>query len=266
MLFFAIDDEPKMLRLLHKAIAEAEPDAEIMDFTDGDELLASMCERGMTPDVVFSDVELQGMTGLELAVQIKKTAPETKIIFVTGYPQYAADAYRLHVNGYIVKPAGAERVREELDSLKLPEKKTQPGKLRVQCFGNFDVFWNDKPLIFRRTQTKELLAYLIDREGAACTGAEIITALWENGDAVKNQKAYLRLLAHDLRKTLAAVGMEDVLIREHNQWAVRKELLDCDYYRMRGGEADAINEYHGEYMSQYSWAELTAGRLHFRSI
>ena len=115
MLFFAIDDEPRMLRLLHKAIAEAEPDAEIMDFTEGDELLAALA--GRTPDVVFSDVELQGMTGLELAVQIKNAAPETKIIFVTGYPQYASDAYRLHVNGYIIKPPEAERIREELSQL-----------------------------------------------------------------------------------------------------------------------------------------------------
>ena len=62
MLIFALDDEPKMLKLLHMAIAEAAPDAEIMDFIEGDELLAAAAER--TPDVVFSDVELQGMTRL----------------------------------------------------------------------------------------------------------------------------------------------------------------------------------------------------------
>ena len=44
MLIFAIDDEPKMLRLLHRAIAEAEPDAEIMDFED-DELLKKAYRR-----------------------------------------------------------------------------------------------------------------------------------------------------------------------------------------------------------------------------
>ena len=255
MLFFAIDDEPRMLRLLHKAIAEAEPNAEIMDFIEGDELLAAAAER--TPDVVFSDVELQGMTGLELAVQIKNIAPAARIIFVTGYPQYALDAYRIHVNGYIVKPAEAERIREELDNLKLPKKNTQPGKLRIQCFGNFDVFWNDRPLVFRRSQTKELLAYLVDRNGAACTSTEIVTALWAGTDTVKNPKAYLRVLAHDLRSTLAAVGMRDVLIREHNHWAVRRELLDCDYYRLLSGDADAVNAYQGEYMKQYSWAKMT---------
>lgn len=261
MLFFAIDDEPRMLSLLHKAIAEAEPDAEIMDFTEGDDLLSALSEH--TPDVVFSDVELQGMTGLELAVKIKNAAPETKIIFVTGYSQYAADAFRLHANGYILKPAEAGRIREELDYLKLPKKETQPGKLRVRCFGNFEVFWNDQPLIFQRTQTKELLAYLIDREGAACTGGELISVLWESSGAVKNPRPYLRLLTHDLRSTLAAIGMQDVLIREHNQWAVRTELLDCDYYRMLDGDTDAVNAYRGEYMSQYSWAELTSGLLDF---
>ena len=262
MLFFAIDDEPRMLRLLHKAITEAEPDAEIMDFTEGDELLAALSEH--TPDVVFSDVELQGMTGLELAVKIKNAAPETKIIFVTGYPQYASDAYRLHINGYIVKPAEAERVREELDNLNLPKKETQPGKLRVRCFGSFDVFWNDQPLIFQRTQTKELLAYLIDREGAACTSGEIALAMWENEASSQAAKQRIRNLLADLRATLRSIGMEDVLIRERRQLAIRRDMVDCDYYRMLDGDVSALNAFDGEYMKQYSWAELTTGRLHFK--
>lgn len=258
MLFFAIDDEPRMLRLLQKAIAEAEPAAFIMGFTESDELLEAAAER--IPDVVFSDVELQGMTGLELAVQIKKIAPEAKIIFVTGYPQYASEAYRIHVDGYIVKPVEAERIREELDNLGFPKKEIPSEKLRVQCFGDFEVFWHDQPLNFRRKQTKELLAFLVDRKGAACTGEEIAVALWKSTDAVKNQKVYLRVLVHDLRSTLAEIGMQDVLIRENKQWAIRCEFLDCDYYRMLNGDADAIKAWNGEYMKQYTWAEMTAGR------
>lgn len=262
MLFFAIDDEPRMLSLLHKAIAEAEPGAEIMDFTEGDDLLAALSEH--TPDVVFSDVELQGMTGLELAVKIKNAAPEAKIIFVTGYSQYAADAFRLHANGYILKPAEAERIREELDCLNLPNRETDPGKLRVRCFGSFEVFWNGQPLIFQRSQTKELLAYLIDREGASCTSGEIALALWSkdgNGQAGKNR---IRVLINDLRGTLRKIGMEDVLIRERRLLAIRRDMVDCDYYRMRDGDVTALNAFDGEYMKQYSWAELTAGKLHFK--
>ena len=265
MLIFAVDDEPKMLRLLHRAIAKAEPDAEIMDFEDDELLIDAVTKQGKQPDVVFADIQLQGCSGLELAVRIKRFVPQTKIIFVTGYPQYAADAYRRHAQGYILKPAEPERIREELDNLFPPETIEEPQeKLRVRCFGNFQVYLNNEPLRFKRSKTKELLAYLVDREGAFCTGGEIIAALWESGAESSNPKQYLRVLTNDLRETLAANGMEKLLIKKHNQWAIRKDMLDCDYYRMLSGDINAVNAYHGEYMSQYSWSELTAGRLYFK--
>jgi len=145
-----------------------------------------------------------------------------------------------------------------------PQHLSHGEKLHVRCFGSFDVSFHEEPLVFRRSQTKELLAYLVDREGAACTAGEIIDQLWGESGAVQNPKPYLRHLTKDLRDTLALVGMEDVLIREHNQWAVRKNLLDCDYYRLLDGDAEAANAYYGEYMNQYSWAEPTAARLQLR--
>ena len=67
----------------------------------------------------------------------------------------------------------------------------------------------------------------------------------------------------DLRATLRRIGREDLLIRRSGMLAVRPEEIACDYYRMLRGDGDAVNAYRGEYMSQYSWAELTAGKLWF---
>lgn len=266
MLIYAIEDEPKMLHALHEAIAEARPDAEIRDFGKVSEVLRAFGEDGgVKPEVVFSDIEMPGMDGLELAVRIKNDSPGSKIIFVTGFPKYAAEAYRLHVNGYILKPVEAKRVREELEELKLPgHAPAREEKLRVKCFGYFEVFWQGEPLMFKRAQTKELLAYLIDREGESCTSDEIILALWENERDIGAAKGHIRVLINDLRTTLRGIGMEKLLIRERRQIAIRRDMVDCDYYRMLDGDAAAVNEYGGEYMKQYSWAELTVGRLHFR--
>ena len=264
MKIFAIDDEPKALRLLHNAIAEAESEAEIADFSDGGEALFAVREQGIKPDVVFSDIELPEMNGLAFAAELKKIAPEAKIVFVTGFPKYAADAYMLHVSGYIVKPVYADRVRVELDLLKLPPAEPEPDKLHIQCFGHFEVFWHGTPVIFRRKQSKELLAFLIDREGRACNSEEIAAALWENNDDIQAAKARIRLILHDLRETLRKIGMEDVLIRERRQLAVRRDMVDCDYYRMLEGDMSAVNAFGGAYMTEYSWAELTTGRLQFR--
>lgn len=264
MLIFALDDEPKMLRLLCRAIATAEPTAEIMDFSYEEQLFAAM-EQGKKPDVVFLDIEMPGRTGLQVAVDIKALAPNAGLIFVTGYSHYAINAFRIHANGYILKPADPEKIRAELDHLNIPrDDEASQTKLQIHCFGWFDVFWRGEPVIFKRQQEKELLAYLVNRNGAACTSSEIIDALWEDEPDERAAGSRLRTVLSDLRKTLAGIGMEDILIREHRQLAIRRDLVDCDYFRMLDGDVDALNAYSGEYMKQYSWAEMTAGELYFR--
>ena len=81
---------------------------------------------------------------------------------------------------------------------------------------------------------------------------------------MQTEKARIRLILHDLRVTLREIGMEDVLIRERRQLAIRKDMVDCDYYRMLNGDMKAVNAFGGIYMEEYSWAELTTARLLFQ--
>lgn len=301
MKIYVLDDEPIALRGTIKTIQEVLPDAEITGFSRAQKALRHIADTNERPDVVFCDIEMPGISGLDFAVRLKKVCPEARIIFVTAYSQYALEAFRLHVHGYILKPITADRVKEELaycladretlqtdgrpqtGEIRQTGKNPQTGdtsrtggarqagktpqagpeKLRVHCFGYFEVFWKNEPLMFGRRQTKELFAYLIDRKGAACTAEEIAAALWEDEDNMKNLKARIRILISDLRQTLAKIGMEDLIIRRSGQIAIRRELIDCDYYRMLDGDMDAVNAFRGEYMVQYSWAELTAGLLAF---
>ena len=264
MRIFAIDDEPDVLETLHEAVRTAVPEAEILDFRRGQAVLDAITEQGVFPDVVFSDIRMPDMNGLQLAAVIKKAAPDTRIVFVTAYSQYALEAWKQHVQGYLIKPVTAEDIRDTMNHLQLTPVRAPQDKLRVQCFGHFEVFWQDEPVIFTRKQSKELLAFLIDREGAACTSEQIASALWENETDMQAVGIRIRKLISDLRATLAQIGMEDVLIRDRRQVAVRRSLIDCDYYRMLEGDITAVNAYRGEYMPEYSWAELTAGRLYFR--
>ena len=264
MRIFAIDDEPEVLETLHEAIGDAVPEAEIFDFLRSQAALDAAKERGIVPDIVFSDIRMPDMNGLQFAAALKKAAPDARIVFVTAYSQYALEAWKEHVQGYLMKPVTAEDIRDTLNHLQLTGALAPRDKLRVRCFGHFEVFWHDEPVIFTRKQSKELLAFLVDREGAACTSEQIAAALWENETDLQAAGIRIRKLISDLRATLAAIGMGDVLIRERRQIAVRRSMIDCDYYRMLEGDMFAVNAYRGEYMPEYSWAELTAGRLFFR--
>jgi len=261
VLIYAIDDEINMLYLLREALAEAAPEARIEEYRLGAQAVAHLEEGGERPDVIFSDIQMPGLTGLELAERLKQLAPQTKLVFVTGY-DYAMDAYRLHVDGYIPKPVEAERIREELEHL-FPDGPHTEKKLKVQCFGMFEVFWNGQPLAFARKQSRELFAYLVDRRGVLCSTDEIIAALWENDEDDRSLKHRVWNLKSDLRTSLSQIGMEEVLISQGQSIAVRTDLLDCDYYRMLEGDVTAKNTFRGEYMEQYSWAEQTKGSLIF---
>ena len=259
MLIYAVDDEKNVLKEMEATIKEAVKDADVHIFTRGATALDAI-RQGERPDVVFSDIEMPGISGLRFAVELKKMLPDIRIIFTTGYEQYAIEAFKIKVHGYLMKPLTVRDIHDELEHIPSMCLQIQD-KLVVRCFGHFDVFWRGEPVIFMRKQSKELFAYLIDRRGAACTTGEIGLALWEKGSPGESEMHRIRNLISDLKKTFREIGMEDALIREHREIAVRKELIDCDYYRFLEGDMDAVDAYHGEYMIDYSWAEMTAVNL-----
>ncbi len=264
MLIYAIDDEKIALSELAEAIKTAFPNAEVVEILRPREALLRLQTEGERPELVFSDIRMPQISVLELAVKIKESSPDTKIIFVTGYADYALDAFRAHANGYLLKPVTVGNIREEIEYLGLPYK-PETSKLTVQCFGSFEVFYNGAPLEFKRRQTKELFAYLIDCNGASCTAEEVSAVLWEDEADLRKMKHRLRNLVSDLRSVLSSVGQVDVLIRGSGKLAVRRDAVDCDSYRMLDGDMAAVNAYRGEYMRQYIWAQLTEGNLHFKT-
>lgn len=254
MLIFAIDDENEVLEYNEKIIERASGGVEIMVFRTGGSALAAI-RKGHLPDVVYSDVDMPGVSGIVLAARIKEISPNTKVVFVTETESHAYMAFQVGASGYHLKPLDEEMVKKDLDPLRKMKYRSQD-KLEVRCFGHFDVLWHGQPLIFLRKKSKELLAYLIARDGAACTSGEIAMALWQEGGDIRAEQNRIRVLISDLRKTLSSIGMEDVIIREHGETAVNTELIDCDYYRMLDGDSAAIGEYRGQYMVEYSWAEM----------
>ena len=255
MRILCVDDEPLMLRMLEMSVNEAKPDAEVLAFDDQDDLLDEAKANGC--EIAFLDIHMRGMNGVELAKRLKEINPKMNIIFVTGFSEYAGDAMKMHASGYIMKPVTKEKVEEELADLRFPIEPKSNAILRVQCFGNFDVFTPDgKPVHFERSKAKEIFAYLVHRRGSSCTIKEIAAALFEDEPYDKKQQAYLQTLMSALTKSLKKIGAEKCLNKSYNSLSVNVDTLDCDYYRFQELDAGAVNAYQNEYMSQYYWADF----------
>lgn len=259
MTIIAVDDETLALDGLMAAISEAAPDAKVHGFRRGGEALDfGQCVQC---DVAFLDIELKDMDGISLAKQLKAVNPQLNIVFVTGYPQFTGEAMSLRASGYILKPATAEKIVDELENLRHPVVRNREHHIFVQCFGNFEVFADGEPVKFAYSKTKELLAFLVDRRGVFCSNAEIIAVLWEDAEGGERRNSYLRDLRADLMSTFAALGAEEAIYRQRGVMAIAMDKIECDYYNWVQGDIDAINAYRGEYMSQYSWGEFTLGGL-----
>ena len=258
MRIITVDDEPLMLKKLQRCIEEAEPEAQLFAFSSSREALA-FAEQSKI-DVCFLDIHMPGMDGVTLAKRIKLLQPRVNIIFTTGYAEYMPDAFLLNVSGYLLKPITTKAVREQLKILRFPVQPQQPSKIRLQCFGNFEVFWEGYPIRFSHNKTKEVLAYLTFRRGAMCSNQEIIAAIWEDG----SHESYFRDLRKDLLNTLDSYGQSEVIEIRRGGMALIVEKVDCDYYQWLKGTVEGINAYHGEFMSQYSWAEFVNASIQDR--
>jgi len=256
MNIIAVDDEPFALIDLQTAIKEALPESTLFCFISPLDALNHAKEQYV--DIAFLDINMGGMNGLHLAAHLKDIYGNTNIIFVTGYSRYALDAFSLHASGYILKPIDAKAVINAVNHLNRPVQQhiEQPADhtLYVQTFGNFEVFADGKPVCFARSKTKELFAYLVHQKGALCSNNEIVAVLWENMSDSESLQSHLRHLVADLLKTLKAVGAEDVLFKKRGALSVIPEKFTCDMYDFCAGKN--VNNYRGEFMTQYSWAEF----------
>ena len=247
MKILLVDDEKLQLIRLLKTVKKVLPDSEILSYTNP--VLAFKENENNLIDIAFLDIEMPEINGIQLAKKLKKINPKINVIFVTAYDNYALDAYKLHASGYVTKPVNEKKVKDELEGLRYDVELKPSKKLQVKCFGNFEVFYNGVPLKFARSKSKELFAYLIDREGAAINVNELNAVLWEDDD----HKSYFRNLVSDITATLKSVGLDDVFIKRHNECFIDISKVDCDAYEYKNNNPDAIRAYRGEYMMQYSW-------------
>lgn len=260
MRIIAIDDEAKALNVLKTAITDAIPRVDARYYRDSAVALADI-KNGFVPDVVFLDIEMPEISGVELAAKLKTEFPNTNIVFVTAYTGYAMDALKLRASGYLIKPVSSDQIKEEMANLRTPITVDETKKISVRTFQNFDVFSGNSVVEFPRSKSKEIFAYLIDRAGTSAALSEIAAILWDDGVYNRSRQKQMQVFIHDMLKALKKVGAEDVIVKNRLGIAVDTEKIDCDAYRFMKGEPAAINSYRGEYMSPYSWAEFSNGRL-----
>ena len=243
-----VDDEPMSANLLKTLCEKIENIGEIFVYTSSLEALKFAEENKI--DIALLDVDMPEIDGIVLAEKLREKYPRINIIMTTAYAQYAVNAMNLDCSGYLLKPISLNDLKHQMEVLRFPIEEATKNKVKIHCFGNFEIISDGHAITFSHSKTLELLAYLVDRNGARCTNAQIEATIWSDD---KNHSEYLKVIKRDLLTTLTKFGIENIVGTARGQLRLHRENVECDFFDYLDNNNTSL--FKGEYMEQYSWAE-----------
>ena len=158
------------------------------------------------PKVIFLDINMPSINGLELGSKILDRWPELMIVYMTAYDQFAIQAFEIAAIDYILKPVSPQRFKKTLERvhkrfsyleiLKESEAlKEAKSKLVVRTLGDFQVRWEHcEPVKWRTEKTKELFAFLLHNANKEISREVLLNTIFDKGD--------LNLSTHNLHNNI----------------------------------------------------------------
>ncbi|MGE7827063.1 response regulator [Paenibacillus sp. NPDC093718] len=282
-----VDDEPLALKYLERQLLKLDTMSidVIGTYTNPFEGRNEILARDV--DIVFLDISLPELNGIELAEQLLEQKPHLCIVFVTGYHEYAVTAFELNAVDYIVKPVQIDRVAKTMERLRSriasrPEEVMESNRnLRMTMFRQVMIEQPNEQgqfalLHWRTTRAQEIFIYLLQHRGQLVRKSALIDMLWPEFDM---DKAYPQLYTaiYHIRKTLEpydtrfqitnttegyVLNIEGVQldIEEWENWFMSNPSVSAESIE---GHIEMMKLYTGDYLQEhdYWWAEGERQRL-----
>ncbi|WP_144512801.1 response regulator [Bacillus sp. FJAT-22090] len=188
-------------------------------------------------DVVFLDMEMGGVHGLELAEMITSQYSHLEILFVTAYPQYALEAFEVNAIDYLLKPLNKKRLKKaiektqkKLELYKESKNLIEENKLSfyAKTLGSFHLLDGQHNIVKWRTKkVKELFLFLWQHQGTSIHKTVVMEQLWPDV-VVDKATTLLHTTVYQLRKTFKENGLEDAILFVNDHYALNIS-IDSDY-------------------------------------
>lgn len=225
-----VDDEILVLRLLERILGETNDILIVGAYTDPEQALIEIPK--LKPDVLFLDVDMPEMNGIELGTRIieAEANEDMAMVFVTAYEQYAIHAFKLNAIHYILKPVDPDSVDEVLKRLyqkKGIEQTTLGDGGELHFFGPAHLRVNGKNLDVLTAKIEELLALLVIHRENGISKWRIIDVLWEESSIEKSQQNLYTMMFR-LKKMLKNAGIKVDIHRRNSMYTIDINGVYCD--------------------------------------
>ncbi|WP_083205256.1 response regulator [Bacillus sp. FJAT-27264] len=207
--------------------------------------------KELMPDVLFLDIEMPELSGLEIAERVYADKLDMEVVFITAYNQYAIDAFRVNALDYLLKPLMEEDLQRSLE--RVGKRRQRRGENAgnggqksavAYLFGKFALHMDVDPEPVRWVTSKcaELLAYmLLQPRDKEVSKWELFEALWPALD-VEKAGINLRSTVSRINKTLrdCRSGMSLASVRNGYKLVLSDEALALDADELELFVLDAV--------------------------
>ncbi|MBJ6364002.1 response regulator [Paenibacillus sp. GCM10012307] len=280
-----VDDEMLALMQLKRTLEKVAEDVWVAGmYTNPTEVIDMV--KQLKPDVVFLDVNMPGINGLEMGEQIQTQLPSVAIVFVTGYDHYAVQAFELCALDYILKPVHPDRLRKTMErlttQLNIPNSELAPNIQPIlTCFQSMQIqLPGQEPttIKWRTTKAQELFAYLLYNRDKVVNRDLLIELLWSDCDTERGA-TQLYTTVYLIRRMLKTMNINisitkgrldtgykldigDVRI-DTEEWEQQVKLLQPLGMDTVEQYERVLGMYKGDYLGEYGylWAEHERERL-----
>lgn len=212
-----VDDERLALMKLKLMLEELTTVNIVAAYTDPSE--AVIAAPQLDPDVIFLDIDMPEMNGMQAADIMQELCPRADIVFVTAYNNYATEAFELNALDYILKPVRRDRllktVRKLEDRVALKVQHTQlTDEIMIRCFQSLRFERGGQPLPsirWRTTKALEMFVYLFHNRNRFVSKDMLLDILWPDF-TVKKAAAHLYTTIYQVRQCLKQGGIDELLI------------------------------------------------------
>ena len=211
------------------------------------------------PDVLFLDIEMPEINGLELAEKVHASGYECEIVFITAYSQYAIDAFEVNALDYLLKPVMGEALSRSIERVKKRRSvaysivSSTNKKIRISLFGNMSLYVGaeKKPIRWMTSKSAEIFAFmLLEKDEKEVSKWKLMEAIWPQKDKEKAD-INLRSTISRLNKTLRENAIEISLISTGNGYAlhIKETDIEIDAFNLENMvfSATEINDENMEY-------------------
>ncbi|NOU83660.1 response regulator [Paenibacillus sp. LMG 31459] len=204
-----IDDEWPALEQMRELLLQCDGISSVLVYDNPREAFTAAVEH--KPDILFLDIQMPELSGLAFAEKLLPFSPDTDIVFVTAYRNYAVEAFELSAVDYLLKPVDPPRLLKTWN--KILSKRMLPGatgtrsaETAFRLLGGYELTGPQGAVKWSTHKAEELFAYLwIHRQGSVSVILNDVFPQWN----YEKGKQYLHTTVYQIRKTLKKAALGD---------------------------------------------------------